>query len=107
MYDDTAQRLEREVAVAQESAIGEVLGMGDPARLRGEDLVVDRELVQKLGNLRVDNTVGVPERPGEGDEDDLDEDVVLYQVPEVGYPIRRERTVRLLHEQQKDNCIIS
>jgi hypothetical protein len=107
MYDDTAQRSEREVAVAQESAIGEVLGKGDPARLRGEDLVVDRELVQKLGSLRVDNTVGVPERPGEGDEDDLEEEVVLYQVPEDGYPIRRERTVRRQHQQQKDNCIIS
>jgi hypothetical protein len=100
MYDDTEQRLEREVAVAQEEALIEVIGRRG-SKLRKEEVVVDRELVTKLGRLRLDNE-GMPGNLEGIDEDDFDE-MVLNQAPEV----KRNPDLRHYNHRQAKECIIS
>ena len=100
MYDDTEQRLEREVAVAQEEALIEVIGRRG-SKLRKEEVVVDRELVTKLGRLRLDNE-GMPGNLEGIDEDDFDE-MILNQAPEV----KRNPDLRHYNHRQAKECIIS
>ena len=101
MYDDTEQRLEREIAVAQEEALNEVIGRRG-SRLREEEVIVDTELVTKLGRLRLDKR-GVAGNLEAEDEDDFDEEMILYQVPEV----KRNPNLRHYNHRQPKECIIS
>jgi hypothetical protein len=102
MYDDTEQRLEREVAVAQQEALIEVIGRRG-STLREEEVVVDGELVTKLGRLRVDKG-DMPEIIEAEDEDKVDEEGILYQATEV----RRNPDLRHNNPRhQREGCIIS